>query len=96
MYPSFKTYLHTVSAPVCFAASECSGIRLLYCMPEVNACKSQVHKRCLSINLSLQFTFHKLHLSFLLLVMMMMMMNCFCGMVDRPKAFGLISTRDHC
>ena len=28
--------------------------------------------------------------------MMMMMMNCFCGMVDRRKAFGLISSRDHC
>ena len=25
-----------------------------------------------------------------------MMMNCFCGMVDRPKAFSLISSRDHC
>ena len=24
------------------------------------------------------------------------MMNCFCGMVDRRKAFGLISSRDHC
>ena len=26
---------------------------------------------------------------------MMMMMNCFCGMVDRRKAFSLISSRDH-
>ena len=26
----------------------------------------------------------------------MMMMNCFCGMVDRRKAFSLISIRDHC
>ena len=26
----------------------------------------------------------------------MMMMNCFCGMVDRRKAFSLISSRDHC
>ena len=24
------------------------------------------------------------------------MMNCFCGMVDRQKAFRLISSRDHC
>ena len=24
------------------------------------------------------------------------MMNCFCGMVDRRKAFSLISSRDHC
>ena len=23
-------------------------------------------------------------------------MNCFCGMVDRRKAFSLISSRDHC
>ena len=23
-------------------------------------------------------------------------MNCFCGMVDRRKAFNLISSRDHC
>ena len=28
--------------------------------------------------------------------MMMMMMNCFCGMVDRRKAFSLISSRGHC
>ena len=26
---------------------------------------------------------------------LMMMMNCFCGIVDRRKAFGLISSRDH-
>ena len=26
----------------------------------------------------------------------MMMMNCFYGMVDRRKAFSLISSRDHC
>ena len=26
----------------------------------------------------------------------MMMMNCSCGMVDRRKAFSLISSRDHC
>ena len=26
----------------------------------------------------------------------MMMMNCLCGMVDRRKAFSLISSRDHC
>ena len=29
-------------------------------------------------------------------LMMKMMMNCFCGMVDRRKAFNLISSRDHC
>ena len=29
-------------------------------------------------------------------LMMMMMMNCYCGMVDRRKAFSLISSRDHC
>ena len=29
-------------------------------------------------------------------ILMMMMMNCFCGMVDRRKAFSLISSRDHC
>ena len=28
--------------------------------------------------------------------MMMMMINCSCGMVDRRKAFSLISRRDHC
>ena len=30
------------------------------------------------------------------MMMMMMMMNCFCGMVDRRKAFSLISSWDHC
>ena len=28
-------------------------------------------------------------------IMMMMMMNCFCGMIDRRKAFSLISSWDH-
>ena len=27
---------------------------------------------------------------------MIMMMNCFRGMVDRRKAFSIISSRDHC
>ena len=30
------------------------------------------------------------------LIMMLMMMNCFCGIVDRRKAFSLISSRGHC
>ena len=29
-------------------------------------------------------------------ILTMMMMNGFCGMVDRRKAFRLISSRDHC
>ena len=56
-----------------FLHLKASGFRLLYCTLEVNACKSQVYKRCLRINLSLQLTFHKLHLSFLLLV------SCLCS-----------------
>ena len=32
----------------------------------------------------------------MMMMMMMMMMNCFCGMVDRRKAFSLISSQDHC
>ena len=31
-----------------------------------------------------------------MMMMMMMMMNCFCGMIDRRKAFRLVSSRDHC
>ena len=31
-----------------------------------------------------------------LIMMIMMLMNCFCGMVDRRKAFSLISSREHC
>ena len=31
-----------------------------------------------------------------LAMMIMMMMNYFCGMIDRRKAFSLISSRDHC
>ena len=31
-----------------------------------------------------------------MMMMMMMMMHCVCGMVNRGKAFSLISTRDHC
>ena len=32
----------------------------------------------------------------MMMMMMMMMMNYFCGMIDRRKAFSLISFRDHC
>ena len=32
----------------------------------------------------------------LLILVMIMMMNCFCGMVDRRKAFSPISSRSHC
>ena len=32
----------------------------------------------------------------MMMMMMMMIMNCFRGMVDRRKAFSLISSRDHC
>ena len=28
--------------------------------------------------------------------MIIMMMNCFCGMADQKKVFGLISSKDHC
>ena len=41
--------------------------------------------------------FFSIALTLLLMMMMMKMMrNCFCGMVDRQKAFSLISSRDHC
>ena len=36
----------------------------------------------------------KCQLLLLLLLLLMMMMNCVCGMVDRRKAFSLISSRD--
>ena len=32
----------------------------------------------------------------MMIMMMMMMMNGFCGMVNRRKAFSLISSRDNC
>ena len=32
----------------------------------------------------------------MMMMMMMMMMNYSCGMVDRQKAFSLISSQDHC
>ena len=32
----------------------------------------------------------------MMMMMVMMMMNSFCGMVNRRKAFSLISSRDHC
>ena len=32
----------------------------------------------------------------MMMMMMMMMKNYFCGMVDRRKAFSLISNWDHC
>ena len=33
---------------------------------------------------------------YIIYIYMMMMMNCFCGMVDRRKAYSLISSWDHC
>ena len=35
-------------------------------------------------------------LMMMMMMMMMMMKTCFCGIVDRRKAFSLISSRDHC
>ena len=32
----------------------------------------------------------------MMMMMMMMMMNCFCGIVDRRKAFSFVSSQDHC
>ena len=40
------------------------------------------------------FTFYVMIM--MMMMMMMMMMNCLCGMVDRRKAFSIISSRDHC
>ena len=40
---------------------------------------------------------HSTHMMTMMIMMMMMMiMNYFCGMVDRRKAFNLISSRGHC
>ena len=36
------------------------------------------------------------NLMMIMMIMMMMMMNSFCGMVDRQKAFSLISSQGHC
>ena len=38
----------------------------------------------------------KLLKNMMMMMMMMMMMNCYCGMIDRRKAFSLISSRDLC
>ena len=35
-------------------------------------------------------------MTMMMMMMMMMMMIFFCGMVDRRKAFSLISSWDHC
>ena len=40
------------------------------------------------------FTFFKLYKWYQ--IAQCMKMNCFCGMVNRRKAFSLISSRDHC
>ena len=71
VYPSFKTYLHTVSTPECLLYLSASGFHLRHSMLELNACKSLVHKRCLRINLSLQLTFQNFNLSFLLLLFLL-------------------------
>ena len=41
-------------------------------------------------------TYGELLPDLMMMMMMMMMVNCFCGMVDRQKAFSLVSSRDHC
>ena len=48
------------------------------------------------INSLVPSTFSITVLTVYLVFMMMMIMNCFCGMVDRRKAFSLIFSRDHC
>ena len=58
-------------------------------------------KICILKNLAI-FTVKQLCWSLFLMMMMMMMMmmimmmSSFCGMVDRRKAFSLISSRGHC
>ena len=44
----------------------------------------------------LKFVSAKMERMMMMMMMMMMIMNCLCGMVDRRKAFSLISSRDHC
>ena len=48
------------------------------------------------LKISSKFTEEQLSRSTISVMMMMIMMNCFCGMVDRRKAFSLISSRDNC
>ena len=48
---------------------------------------------CFLVSTKLIITFSKLPVA---MMMMMMMKNCFCGMVDRRKAYSLISSRNHC
>ena len=39
---------------------------------------------------------YSIYILYIYYKMMKMMMYCFCGMVDRRKAFSPISSRDHC
>ena len=44
----------------------------------------------------LSFFDDNIHRNYRLLFNVMMMINCFCGMVDRRKAFSIISSRYYC
>ena len=74
----------------CLIESESLGITIYIFRKE----KERVHNWLSNvINDFIYFDYKHLKVS---LMMMMKKMNCFCGMVDRRKAFSLISTWGHC
>ena len=56
----------------------------------------RVMKQIVTINFHIQSECEKIENRKVWYSERLMMMNCFCGMVDRRKAFSLISNRYHC
>ena len=80
-FPTRQFHIYGISDPYRIDNNNNGGGMLLYVRPGIT---SKVISRKMKILCRNQ------------LKMMMMMMNCFRGMVDRRKAFSLISSRAHC
>ena len=53
-----------------------------------------LREKMIYIDIGYKSAHHKLKATTMMMIIMMMI--CFCGMVDRRKAFSLISSWDHC
>ena len=69
----------------------CFPLRNLNCNDDCLACLG-----CPTVSLASWQGTDEVRINALMMMMMMIMMKCFCGLVDWPKVFSLISSQDHC
>ena len=100
-FQKFELSLEVQGAKIKFSENLGHNILELYIMFQCRSDSSQVKGNMISSIANLVYELpndlpNDLRLRMMMMMMMMMMMNCFCDMVDRRKAFSLISSSDHC